>query len=201
MRCIIIIIFVAGTARGIAQQGHLLLSRRGVMTTTAASLATTLLQPEVSGAFPASSASSSSSDVAGTTKNKLEMELLEAYRLGDADAVSRLVRAGASFDVLSAVFGFYPLHEAAKIGSERTAKFFVEEGAGLDTTMKTGTDKYADDVTPLYLACDNGNLGVARVLINGGCDVNKGVTTSAYKKRRPSLLCAVTTATASTPPR
>jgi hypothetical protein len=97
--------------------------------------------------------------------------LLEACRSGDESKISSLVQAGASLEKLRTCLGFFPFDVAAERGDEQMAKFFVSEGTHVDVTMRVECQQ---ELTALHLACVGGKTDVARVLIDGGCDVNKG---------------------------
>ena len=94
-------------------------------------------------------------------KTRLEQEFL---RLPIADAVSKLVQAGANVDVADE-YDFTILMTAVSMGSTDLVKTLVQAGANVQTTNKQ------DDHTALMYASSQGHVDIVTVLVQAGANV------------------------------
>jgi len=133
----------------------------------------------------------------GKIERKEARSLHDAAALGDANAATTLISAGADVNTKNAD-GRSPLHLAAAMGGMETAKVLIEAGADVNAKDKYGwtplhvaVRAYKLDVvelllhrgaqvdakcgsgrTPLDVAVSIGADAIVGVLVNGGADVN-----------------------------
>jgi len=84
----------------------------------------------------------------------LDWELLGTAKRGDVGRVRELLWRGANVNAKDCVFGYTPLHAAARYGHADVVRLLLEHGADVNTR---------DNVigyTPLHHAAINGNLDV-----------------------------------------
>lgn len=93
-----------------------------------------------------------------------DTRLVEAVRSGDAAAVQKLLRAGASASSAEAD-GMTALHWAAQQDSEALVSVLIRAGASAGAANRYG-------VTPLALAAVNGNPHTTALLLGAGADPN-----------------------------
>ena len=96
---------------------------------------------------------------------QLNFQLLNAARAGDAAAVERLVRAGASVRTRNR-FGATPLLEAARGGHTSVVRTLLAADADVNQAN-------LEQATPLLETARNGHLETASVLVQSGADVNR----------------------------
>lgn len=139
-----------------------------------------------------------------------------ASELGFKSIVSKLVEAGANMD-LSGPWGQTPLIVALSNGHETSAIYLIEHGCDINTRIENGASAlhYAvisncsnavkmllergvdpnvlcilsdiDNISPLHLACEAGNLQYAKLLIQHGAHINTELTENSY----PPFISAV----------
>ncbi len=105
------------------------------------------------------------------------VDLHEAARRGDAEAVSNLLADGADPNVV-AVGGWSPLHEACIVGGEKTVAALIKAGADLKAKNNAGW-------TCLHLAAYNGHSSCVRLLLKNNASLveltnNRGRTAIDY---------------------
>ena len=93
------------------------------------------------------------------------LRLLDAAAAGDAVAVERLLREGASVKTRNR-FGATPLIQAARRGHTAAVRALLAAGAEVDQAN-------LEQATPLLETARNGHLETARVLIQNGSEVNR----------------------------
>lgn len=102
----------------------------------------------------------------------LEEQLISAVEAGDAALVGQLLAAGADPHVLDSA-GNAPLAIAAGEGRLETVQLLLDAGADVDGTF---SDNQGENVTGLLRAAANDYIGVVRLLIDHGANVNKAET-------------------------
>jgi acyl-CoA-binding protein len=107
-----------------------------------------------------SSLSMSAEDVEAIAQADLRQPLHAAARRGDADAIGRLVSAGASVNAADED-QHTALHWACDGGYEEAASALIDRGASIDV-------QNCDGSTPLHMACVCEHLAVAQLLLNAG---------------------------------
>ncbi len=98
-------------------------------------------------------------------------DLLEAARVGEAEAVRALLRAGVDVNVARGD-GITSLHLAAERGHAGVARVLLDAGASAGAGTRIG--RY----TPLHLAARGGHGDVAALLLKAGADVHAATTNS-----------------------
>ena len=98
--------------------------------------------------------------------------VLEAARVGDAEALRTAVRAGGEVNAAQAD-GFTALHWAAKNGNREIADVLIAAGADLSATTRLGGH------TPLHVAAASGHAGLAEALLAGGAAPDPVTSTGA----------------------
>src|SRR5215469_2302441 len=126
------------------------------------------------GLFIAASAWAASNDV----------RIAEAAMQGDRDAVRALIEQNAQVNG-SQGDGMTALHWAAFKDDVETAKMLLAAGANLKATTRNGA------LTPLLLACANGNPAMIEAFLNAGADPN-----SAKADGATALMAAATSGNA-----
>lgn len=84
--------------------------------------------------------------------------------------IMQLTRAYKADHRLAKVYGLRPARSVLDTGNVERAKLFLELGFDL-TTLRTGK-RHGNDDTALHVATQNGHLGLVRLLIESGADVN-----------------------------
>jgi len=86
----------------------------------------------------------------------------------NVDEVSRWLDSGVSLDQgeCSYISGYQPLHVASYYNSLKVAELLLSRGANMNAKVKSNGD------TSLMVACRGGHSDVARVLIEGGSNIN-----------------------------
>ncbi len=98
--------------------------------------------------------------------------VLEASRVGDAEALRAAVRAGGDVNAAQSD-GFTALHWAAKNGHRAIAEVLLAAGADHSATTRLGRH------TPLHVAAASGHAGVAEALLAGGAAPDPVTSTGA----------------------
>ena len=93
--------------------------------------------------------------------------LLTAARLGETDAVAKLLKEGADVEYRDTA-GFSPLHFAAWKGQTAAVEALVRAGAEIDAK-----NNYPG-LTPMHRACQNGHADAVSALLKAGADKNLG---------------------------
>ncbi|XP_063990797.1 death-associated protein kinase 1-like isoform X2 [Diachasmimorpha longicaudata] len=99
------------------------------------------------------------------TSQDLSGAMISAVKRGCVQAVSQLLRQGASLDVKDAKQDSL-LHLSCASGDEQMTGLLIENGVELDVANEKG-------LTPLHVAARNGHINVVRLLCLSGCDVDK----------------------------
>ena len=81
------------------------------------------------------------------------------------DGVRWLLKANAFIDVQEA-YGWTPLHEAADGGRRKIVELLLSHGASTEIR----SDNFG--ITPIYLAANNAHVGVVRMLVDAGANIN-----------------------------
>jgi hypothetical protein len=120
--------------------------------------------------------------VEGKQENK-STALHYAAAVGDTDAVSVLLIAGANIDVQS-VHGETPLFNAVRHGQIKVAELLLQARASTEIPDRDGN-------TPLHCAAGTGDCNMLRILIKFGADVSRknklGLTPHALTRRMFSM--------------
>jgi ankyrin repeat protein len=94
-----------------------------------------------------------------------DARLSEAVMRGDRTAVQSLLKEGADIDGAQGD-GSTALHWAAFNDDLETAKLLLAAGANVKVTTREG------GITPLFMACTNGNAAIIEALLKAGADAN-----------------------------
>jgi ankyrin repeat protein len=94
-----------------------------------------------------------------------DARLSEASMRGDRSAVTSLLKEGADIDGAQGD-GSTALHWAAFNDDLETAKLLIAAGANVKATTREG------GITPLFMACSNGDAAIIEALLKAGADVN-----------------------------
>jgi ankyrin repeat protein len=96
-----------------------------------------------------------------------ELDAFDAAGLGRADRLAELLRADAGVATAFASDGFTALHLAAFFGGTEAARLLLERSA-----LPNVVSRNQLHVMPLHSAAAGSHLGVARLLVAAGADVN-----------------------------
>lgn len=110
-------------------------------------------------------------ELAAADRLELRDDLLEAARLGDAEAVRALLRAGADASAARGD-GITALHLAAEHGHAGSVRALLHAGAAVDAGTRIG--RY----TPLHLAARGGHDNAVALLLDAGADPRAETTNS-----------------------
>ena len=115
----------------------------------------------------------------------LEPPLVEAVKQADVEAVRALLTQHPDVDDVNAAEadGTTALHWAVRLDDRNTVDLLIRAGGRVHVANRYG-------VTPLMLACINGNAAVIEMLLNAGADPN-----SAYPEGATVLMTAAATGT------
>ena len=102
-----------------------------------------------------------------------DVQLLDACRRGNVQAVCMLIKEGAHIDTQDRT-GKTPLHVAAELGFEAVVDLLIKARAQVNV-------RDTDGCTPLYYAAWRGNIKCVEILIKAGANIHK-------KKRRGARL-------------
>jgi len=105
------------------------------------------------------------STLASTLAFASDARLSEAAMRGDRTAVLSLLNQGVDIDGAQGD-GSTALHWAAFNDDFETAKALLAAGANVKVTTREG------GITPLFMACTNGNAAIIEALLKAGADVN-----------------------------
>ena len=94
-----------------------------------------------------------------------DARLSEATMRGDRNAVNSLLGQGVDIDGAQGD-GSTALHWAAFNDDLETTKILLAAGANVKVTTREGA------ITPLFMACTNGNAAIMEALLKAGADVN-----------------------------
>ena len=94
-----------------------------------------------------------------------DARISEAAMRGDKDAVRKLIEQRADIDGAQGD-GSTALHWAAFNDDLDMVRLLVSAGANVRSTTRNG------DISPLFMACTNGNAAVIEVLMKAGADAN-----------------------------
>jgi ankyrin repeat protein len=94
-----------------------------------------------------------------------DARLSEAAMRGDRNAVAALLKEGVDIDGAQGD-GSTALHWAAFNDDLETTKILLTAGANVKVTTREG------GITPLFMACTNGNAAIVETLLKAGADVN-----------------------------
>ncbi len=94
-----------------------------------------------------------------------DARLSQAAMRGDRTAVTSLLKEGVDIDGAQGD-GSTALHWAAFNDDLETAKMLLAAGANVKVTTREGA------ITPLFMACSNGNAAIVEALLKAGADVN-----------------------------
>lgn len=94
------------------------------------------------------------------TQDRLDTDLIDAARAGDADAVERFVRAGADVNVDDSL----PLKLAASSGSMRAVKYLLDNGAEVENRRNGAA---------LDMAAGKDNVAIMATLLDHGATITK----------------------------
>jgi len=98
---------------------------------------------------------------------QLSLELHQAIRSEDTEAVLKAIDAGADVNASTEHDHLTPLHQAANLGNTELAAILI--AAGADVNARTGTGDA--DLTPLFVVVMYGHTELAALLIAEGADV------------------------------
>jgi uncharacterized protein len=96
-----------------------------------------------------------------------ELDAFDAAGLGRADRLAELLVREPGLATAFATDGFTALHLAAFFGQTESARLLLGHGAGTNVVSQN-----ALKVMPLHSAAAGSHLGVARLLVAAGADVN-----------------------------
>jgi len=96
-----------------------------------------------------------------------ELDAFDAAGLGRADRLAELLGADAGVATAFASDGFTALHLAAFFGQTEAARLLLERSAQPNLVSRNQLK-----VMPLHSAAAGSHMGVARLLVAGGADVN-----------------------------
>jgi ankyrin repeat protein len=94
-----------------------------------------------------------------------DARLSEAAMRGDRNAVTSLLKEGVDIDGTQGD-GSTALHWAAFNDDLETTKILLSAGANVKVTTREG------GITPLFMACTNGNAAIVEALLKAGADAN-----------------------------
>src|SRR5580698_4902243 len=94
-----------------------------------------------------------------------DARLSQAAMRGDRTAVTSLLKEGVDIDGAQGD-GSTALHWAAFNDDLETAKMLLAAGANVKVTTREGA------ITPLFMACTNGNAAIIEALLKAGADVH-----------------------------
>jgi ankyrin repeat protein len=94
-----------------------------------------------------------------------DTRLSEAAMRGDRNAVQSLLKEGADIDGAQGD-GSTAIHWAAFNDDLETTKLLLAAGANVKVTTREG------GITPLFMACTNGNVAIMEALLNAGADAS-----------------------------
>ena len=94
-----------------------------------------------------------------------DTRLADAAMQGDKDAVRSLLKLKINVNAPQAD-GTTALHRAAYADDLEMAKMLLAAGANVKATTREG------DITPLFMACTNGNAAMIEALLKAGADAN-----------------------------
>jgi ankyrin repeat protein len=113
------------------------------------------------------------------SQNLKSQEIFDAIRNGDIGKVKELVENDPQLVKARNARQFTPLHVAADVNNENIVSYLLEKGADPDA-------KGNNDWTPLLYAK---NIGIAKLLVNNGADVNEGMPIAwALVNRRKEIV-------------
>lgn len=104
--------------------------------------------------------------IAAALAEPLELGLLEAAAVGDAERLSALLAAGSDTATRSPD-GFTPLHYACYFGHEAAARVLLEAGADAEAVADNGTS-----LRPIHSATASKKSALVRLLLEHGVDPN-----------------------------
>lgn len=103
--------------------------------------------------------------VASMIASASDARVSEAAMRGDREAVRSLIKQGADIDGAQGD-GSTGLHWASFNDDLETAKLLIAAGANVKVTTREGA------ITPLFMACTNGNAAMIDVLLKAGASAN-----------------------------
>lgn len=122
----------------------------------------------------------SGSDV-NEKNNAGETALLLAAKAGNNKAIQYLLSKGATFT--AAANGMTPLHEVAFRKNKEGVNIFLDGVAGVDVEALNN-----DGESPLALACAGGDIECVKLLLQKGCNKDRGCVHQATKFERPDVI-------------
>lgn len=107
-----------------------------------------------------------SGELRSNLRNGIRRTLLHQAAIANQPAIVRLLLAqNLDINAIDSLYGYTPLHEAARKGHAEVATILIEAGAKLNARDRNGA-------TALHAAIGNSQLDVARALLAGGADIN-----------------------------
>lgn len=108
-----------------------------------------------------------------------ETVLMTCARTGSVEAVKALLKAGADIQAKESKRGQNALMWAAAEGHAETVEALIAAGSSIRSRLDSG-------YTPLLLAVREGQIGVVRVLLKAGADVNDTIRPAEASGPRPA---------------